>query len=102
MRGPQWCGGGQYELPPGPSEEQPGEDQRAGLVQRETGETGERETRQWWLHPQLSQLRRTSALEIFQCPAWLEEGRGEHLLRSDQPGQLQVSQSGLSRESREH
>ena len=50
MRGPQWCGGGQYELPPGPSEEQPGEDQRARLVQPETGET---EARQWGQHSEL-------------------------------------------------
>ena len=88
-------GGGQYELPPGESEEQPGEDQRARLVQRETGET---ETCQWWQHSQFSQLRGSSALEIFQCPSRLETRRGELVLRSDQSGELQVRQSGDDRE----
>ena len=80
--------GGQYDLPPGASEEQPGEDQRARLVQRKTGET---EACQWRQHSQFTQLCRTSALEIFQCSPGLETRGRELLLRSDQQGELQVS-----------
>ena len=80
-------GGGQYELPPGASQEQPGEDQRARLVLRQAGETALREWRQ---QPQLPQLRWAPAVEIFQCQAGLETRRGELFLRPDQPGELQV------------
>ena len=74
-------GGGHYELPPGASQEQPGEDQRARLVLRQAGETALCEWRQ---------LRWAPAVEIFQCQAGLETRRGELFLRPDQPGELQV------------